>query len=107
MAGGVVDMLEVVDIDDHQHRHFVRRFGAATLEVGHDLLSEVGAVGQARQRIVVRHEVDALFGADALGDVLEQQHDATLARADRDFAEARIGELDDHLAAALPVDRPA
>ena len=53
-----------------------RRCGAAALEIGLDLLGEIAAVGQAGQRIVMRHEVDALFGPDALGDVFEQQHDA-------------------------------
>ncbi len=104
VAHSIVHVLEIIDIDDHEHRHFLGRLVAAPLDIGLDLLGEIGPVGQARQRIVVRHEVDALLGADTLGDVLEQQHDAPLAGTDRDFAVAGIGDLDDGLAAALAVD---
>ena len=71
VAGSVVHMLEIVDVDDHQHRHLARRIGAAPLEIGRYLLGEVSAVGEARQCVVMRHEIYALFGADALGDIFE------------------------------------
>ena len=56
------------------------------------------------QRVVARHDSDPLGRAQALGDVLEQQHGATEPRAARDFEIALAGELKRHLAAGgLPV----
>ena len=80
------------------------RLTARPLEVGCDLLGEVGAVGEAGQRVVVRHEVDALLGLDARGDVFEQRDRAALHRADRDFAVLVVGEVQDDLAAAVERD---
>ena len=52
----------------------------------------------------MRHEVDALLGLDARGDVLEERDGAALPRADRDFAVLVVGEVEDDLAAAVERD---
>ncbi len=77
---------------------------AASAQVLLHPLGEVGAVGEARQRIVMRHEVDPFFGMHAGRDVLEQQHRPVLPGADADLAILLAGQHQQHLAIAPLVD---
>ncbi len=73
MAEGVVDPLEVVEVDA-ERRHAAAVAGAAGEHFLHALVEE-DAVGQAGERVVVGHEGDARLGSLALGDVDGGDHD--------------------------------
>jgi hypothetical protein len=95
MAEGVVDRLEIVDVD-------AERRGAALAaprprqHLFH-ALAERQPVGEQRQRVVMRHEGDARLGALSLGDVDRRHHDrrtafvGQLPREGRDVDEAAVG----------------
>ena len=104
VAHGVVDMLEIVEIDEDEHDAVARRLTPRPFEIELHLLGEVGAVGESGQRVVMRHVVDAFLGLDARGDVFEQRHSAALHRTHRDLAVLLIGKMKDDLAAAMKAD---
>ena len=67
VAGGLVEDLEVVEIDEQQ-----RPFSPAARAAGERLLQTVeeqATVGQLGQGIVIGEVLDLLFGRLALGDV--------------------------------------
>ena len=74
VAGGVavqvVDLLEAVEVDDHDRQLAVARLhgGDAVLEV----VLERGAVGQAGQRVEMGEIEDALLGGAALAQVADR-----------------------------------
>ena len=81
VAQAVVDEFEIVEIDEH-HRHPA----VVSLGMQHGLrqtVFEQGAVGQPGQRVMVGHEMNAVFGQLAF------DRDAGDARGDID--EARLG----------------
>ena len=74
VAERIVDVLEVVEIDQQQG-HRLR----ASARLGDGVLQAVvqqDPIGQAGQRVVVRHVMDLLFGPLALGDVVEHPDEA-------------------------------
>ncbi len=96
MAERVVDALEVVKIEDHQ------RDVPGLVTAGHVLrheLVEIGAVRQAGEAVIARHETDALLRLDARGHLVEGE-DAKLVVAfpGGEFKIAAIGELQQDLA---------
>ncbi len=95
VAQRVVHDLEAVEVEE-EHRHV-----ALLAPRGHDRLVQAvlheAAVGQARERIVVRHVVDGALGVQALGDVLHQRGEAG------DVA----GAVDDRRVVPLAVDGAA
>ena len=82
MAVGVVDGLEVVDVDEQQAGR--EALAARALELGLEHLGEVAAVEDAGQRIGARGLAQALLGADLGGrvahDALDDQAVAVPAR---------------------------
>ena len=66
---GVVDVLEVVEVEKHHRHHVVVPAGAA--QGGVDAVVEQAAVGQAGERVVVRHVLELRFGVLGGGDVGE------------------------------------
>ena len=75
----VVDELEVVEVDV-EHRAGVA-VAARAGERERRVLLELGAVGQAGQRVVVGHVLHVLLGGALLGDVLAgDQHHVAAAR---------------------------
>ena len=82
MAKVVVDDLEIVEIDEDDRRAAVLSF------TGQDGLrkpvAQQRAVGQTRQRIVSRHEMQAVFGELALdGDARDSRGDVDVPRLHR------------------------
>ena len=74
VAEGVVDELEVVEVDQQQRD---RAAGAgAAVDAAAQLGLQLGAVGQAGQRVEVGEAGDLLLRAQALGDVLARGEDA-------------------------------
>ena len=69
MAEGVVDRLEVVDVE-HQHGA-LRAVALDALHVAVEFGLELAAVHQAGQRVVVGHELQPSFEAFAVGHVEE------------------------------------
>ena len=85
MAERIVDVLEAVEVE---HEDGERLFPPTQPRAGLlELLHEVGAVGEAGQQIVTRHERDLLLVAPAVGDVLVDGDPA--AAVDR-----LVGDLD-------------
>ena len=76
VAGGVaeriVDRLEAVEVEEHQHHPFVMpiRMLQGTVQA----ILEQGAVGQVGQGVVVGQTMDALFAGLAFADVAEETH---------------------------------
>ena len=101
MAERVVDGLEVVEVEQ------VRGDDLAALDAGKRLLQplvEQHAVGQAGQRIVMRHVRDLGLGAALLGDVLMRRDRAAVGhRLHRDGDAAAVAELAVELAEAASV----
>ena len=67
MAKGVVDVLEVVHVNEHQRC----AMGAACQrrqQLLHPVLQQA-SIGQTRQLVIKRQLVDGFFGLFALGDV--------------------------------------
>ena len=95
MAEGVVDVLEVVEIDE-QHRDLPRAAAPAqrVLELG----LEQQAIGQAGQRIVMRHVLDLRFGLLLLGDILVSGDPAAVRqRLGHDVDRPPVAADDQHL----------
>ena len=74
MAQGVVDLLELVEIDEKQRRqlHGIVRHAQKTL----DFIAEIEPVGQRRQFVVTRKMADPGFRIAPFGDVFKQHHGA-------------------------------
>ena len=95
MAERVVDGLEVVEIEIVHRQRLPAPDRAQRLR---EPLAQTQAVGQIRQRIVMRHVRDLLFGLAPLGDVFvgrdpaDAGHDAV---GDRDGA--AVADFDDRL----------
>ena len=70
----VVDLLEVVEIEEH-HGQAVAR-GVVATKGQSELLLETAAIGQFGDGVEPRHPVDLELGVAALGDVLNDQHGA-------------------------------
>ena len=72
VAEGVVDRLEAVQVEEHQHHPRLLPFGG--LQRGVQAVLEQGAVGQVGQGVVVGQAVDALLTGLALADIAEETH---------------------------------
>ena len=100
MAEGVVDALEMVEVE-HHHTDVAAALACA-LDRVLELLLEVATIAELRQLIVVHEVADPLFVAVALGDVLEHALEdvrlAFVAANDLDLA------LEHPLGAARPDD---
>ena len=73
MAEAVVDLLETIEIDEHDRERVVRPFGA-----GESLLESVveqSTVGKVRQAVVERLMAQLLLEPHALGDVTSVEDD--------------------------------
>ena len=70
MAEGVVDLLEVVQVEQQQ-RERPRGVGLVAERRGHTFVQE-GAVGQARQGVVPGLVAQRLLRPHALGDILHR-----------------------------------
>ena len=99
VAEGVVDELEVVEVDEQQRDRAAR--ARAAVHAAAQLGLELGAVGQPGQRVEVGQARDLLLGAQALGDVLAGGEDAD-DRA-RHVAQQRVAPRD-RAALACPGD---
>ncbi len=93
MAEGIVDVLEVVEVDEHDG--YRPPVALADRHRVLDAVAEQRAVPEQGQRVVQRHSLQLLFHALAVGHVAEVQQ----APADRRFA-VHVGavDLDDALA---------
>jgi len=106
MAEGVVDLLELIEVDEQQRRHMV----AAMLgrQQAADLVAEIDAVGQRREFVIAGQVADAGLRIAPLGDVLEQYHGAAaghrLERPRHVAAARRIRIGRDHVAGLGVVD---
>ena len=76
MAQGVVDLLELVEVDEQQCRQLLGL--VRNLQKTLDLVAEIDPVGQRRQFVVARQMGDSRLGIAPLGDVF-QQHDGAAA----------------------------
>ena len=65
----VVDVLEMIQIEEHQRQRFAVALGQA--EVVCEAVAQQGPVGQAGQQIEMRHPADALLVGLALADIGE------------------------------------
>ena len=74
VAEGVVDELEVVEVDEQQRDRAAR--ARAAVHAAAQLGLQLGAVGQPGQRVEVGEAGDLLLRAQALGDVLARGEDA-------------------------------
>ena len=74
VAEGVVDELEVVEVDEQQRDRAAR--ARAAVHAAAQLRLQLGAVGQPGQRVEVGEAGDLLLRAQALGDVLARREDA-------------------------------
>ncbi len=72
VAEGVVDRLETVQVEEHQHHPGLLPLGLLQRVV--QAVLEQRAVGQVGQGVVVRQAVDALLAGLALADVGEEAH---------------------------------
>lgn len=72
MAEGVVDRLETIQVEEHQHHPGLLPFGLLQRVV--QAVLEQCAVGQVGEGVVVGQAVDALFAGLALADVGEEAH---------------------------------
>ncbi len=72
VAQGVVDRLEAVQVEEHQHHPGLLPFGR--LQCGVQTVLEQCAVGQVRQGVVIGEAVNPLFAGLALADVGEEAH---------------------------------
>ena len=72
VAEGVVDRLETVEVEEHQHHPRLLPFGG--LQRGVQAVLEQGAVGQVGQGVIVGQAVDALLTGLALADIAEETH---------------------------------
>ncbi|MNO73095.1 hypothetical protein D3C76_640540 [compost metagenome] len=72
MAEGVVDRLEAVQVEEHQHHPGLLPLGLLQGVV--QTVLEQRAVGQVGEGVVVGQAVDALFAGLALADVGEEAH---------------------------------
>ena len=95
VAVHVIDLLEAVEVDDHQ-----RQLAVARLHGGDVVLQPVlegGAVRQAGQRVEMRQEEDALLGGAPLAQVADREDPADralrfgVARDDLDRDRAVVG----------------
>ena len=93
MAEDVVDLLESIEIDtDDGKLGFVMR---RMLKRDREMLAEHGAIGQARQRIVMRQIFDSLLRETAFGHVLVRRDPtATGHRAVFCRDASAVGKLD-------------
>ena len=87
VAERIVDVLESVEVEHEDRERLVSpaQPGGRLLE----LLDEIGAIGEAGQEIVVRHEGDLLLVAPPVGDVLVDRNPAAFRdrlRGDADHA---------------------
>ena len=79
VAVGVVDVLEMVDVDQREHHHFVGRatthgFAVVVGDVGGDLVGQVAAVAQAGQRVGLAGFLQPVVGHfQGLGALADQQ----------------------------------
>ena len=91
VAEGVVDVLEVVEIEE-VCRYLFTAFGPGKRLF--ELLIEQDAVGQAGERVVMRHVGDLGLGAALLGDVLMRRDRSAVGhRPHRDGEAAAVAEL--------------
>ena len=67
MAKGIVDALEVVDVDEQQAQ--ARALAQQVFKPLHQIMP----VCQMRQRIVMRQESEVLFGFQAFADIAQQE----------------------------------
>ncbi|MCY1276714.1 hypothetical protein D9M70_253820 [compost metagenome] len=74
VAEGVVDRLEAVEVEEHQHHPFLVPLGV--LQGGVQAVLEQRAVGQVGEGVVVGQAVDAPFAGLALADVAEEADEA-------------------------------
>ena len=76
MTQGVVDLLELIEIDEQQCRQplVMVRNRQQTL----DLVAEIDPVGKRRELVVTRQVSDSGFRVPTLGDVFDQ-HDGAAA----------------------------
>src|SRR5262249_19778344 len=74
VAETVVDLLEVIEVEEHHGQAVARRALAA--ESKSQLFLETAAIGQSGDRIEARHPVDFGLRVAALGDVLDDQNGA-------------------------------
>ncbi len=72
MAKGVIDRLETVEVEEHQHHPGLLPLGL--LQGGVQAVLEQRAVGQVGEGIVVGQAVDALLAGLAFADVGEEAH---------------------------------
>jgi len=72
VAQGVVDRLETVKVEEHQHHP--RLVTLCLLQRGVQAVLEQGAVGQVGQGVVIGQAVNALFTGLALADITEETH---------------------------------
>ncbi|MNF77364.1 hypothetical protein D3C84_595060 [compost metagenome] len=70
MAQRVVDRLEAIEVEEHQHHPGFLPFGV--LQRGVQAILEQRAVGQVRQGVVVGQAMNALLAGLALADVTEE-----------------------------------
>ncbi len=104
VAQRVVDALEIVEVEHGQAAETVAVAGGHRFP---DQFVEIGAVRQAGEVVVARHEADLFFGFDAGRDILEGDDAQVLAAfACRKLVVLAVGEGNQHLAvAALRVAR--
>jgi hypothetical protein len=74
VAHGVVEQLEIVQVDEQQRPEFAA-VGAVGQRLG-QLLGQVTPVGQAGERVEIGQFVDALVGQLAFGEVRVQARNA-------------------------------
>ena len=91
MAEGVIDVLEIVEIEE-VCRYLFTAFGPVKRLF--ELLIEEGAVGQAGKSVVMRHVGDLGLGAALVGDVLMRRHCSTVGHGpNRNGEAASVAEL--------------
>jgi len=79
MTQGVIDLLEVVEVDVEQRAGVTRLRGVG--EIALELIQEEPAVRQPREAVVVRESDEILLVAVALADVADQQGADVVRRA--------------------------
>ena len=109
MPQRVVDMLEPVEIDQHQRR---RHPVGGSLGERRQVTFELRPVGQPGQRVVVGEKVDMRLGAPPLGDVARTAHqpdDLAFGIAQRQLRgrEPQLGAVGAHHILLVVDQRPA
>ena len=95
VAEAVVDLLEIVEVEEHHGEPVARRVVATQGQS--ELFLETAAIGQLGDGVEARHPVDFRLRVAALGDVLDDQNGAIVPHlVDGDFDRSAVRNFDRH-----------